>query len=588
MSQDQLSGRQLANISWELKRLMRHFQGVTVAELTVPSLIAYLEIGATAAKSYNNRRGVLSTLFKYAFHRDWIAENPIPKIPVRRMRRKRGMASTLSSGAGQRTNGEDALRHIVATQDPLQRTTFFEHCVCGALIGIIDSAGHRTAFNRDLQQRLTQKAFADGTSISLRYENTTSRIKSRTDQNGQIRSYTYNEDNSIRTTSYSNALATTPSVNYTYDAYYPRLVTMSDGVGTTSYNYNQITSAPTLGAGRLGSVSGPLSNSVVSFAYDSLGRMSSASVNGSANFSSWVFDALGRISSVTNPLGQFIYQYVDQTERLGKLAFPNGQVTNISYYSGAPSDGSGDGDQRLDAIQNLNPNATNLSTFSYSYDSDGEIMTWSKRLDTGTPYSSTFNYDAASQLTSATVSNPSTQTTQGFFYAYDTAGNRTQEQIDSSINTSAFNSTNEYGSETAGGSMTFAGTVSEPATVTIGGNVATVDSFNNWRGSAAVTVGANLIPLTAHDTYGDLITKNINVTVSGGPNRSLTYDANGNLTNNGAGQAYQWDAENRLVETSFSASGTTGFVYDGEGHKVQETFNGNVSKQWVIVRESSL
>ncbi len=29
------------------------------------------------------------------------------------------------------------------------------------------------------------------------------------------------------------------------------------------------------------------------------------------------------------------------------------------------------------------------------------------------------------------------------------------------------------------------------------------------------------------------------------------------------------------------ASGTTGFVYDGEGHKVQETFNGNVSKQWV-------
>jgi integrase len=94
--QDQLSGRQLANITWELRRLMRHFQGVTVSELTVPMLVAYLEIGMTAAKSYNNRRGVLSTLFKFAFHRGWIAENPTPKIPVQRMRRKRGMANTLS------------------------------------------------------------------------------------------------------------------------------------------------------------------------------------------------------------------------------------------------------------------------------------------------------------------------------------------------------------------------------------------------------------------------------------------------------------------------------------------------------------
>jgi len=94
--QDQLSGRQLANITCELKRLLKYFRGVTVAELTVPKLVAYLETGMLAAKSYNNRRGVLSTLFKFAFHRGWIVENPTPKIPVQRMRRKRGMANTLS------------------------------------------------------------------------------------------------------------------------------------------------------------------------------------------------------------------------------------------------------------------------------------------------------------------------------------------------------------------------------------------------------------------------------------------------------------------------------------------------------------
>jgi YD repeat-containing protein len=35
----------------------------------------------------------------------------------------------------------------------------------------------------------------------------------------------------------------------------------------------------------------------------------------------------------------------------------------------------------------------------------------------------------------------------------------------------------------------------------------------------------------------------------------------------------QWDAENRLVGI-VQASGTTGFVYDGAGHRLQETLNG--------------
>ena len=93
---DQLSARQLANIKWEMKRLMKYFREVMMAELMVPKLVAYLEIGMPAAKTYNGRRGVLSTLFKYAFHRGWIAEDPTPRIPVQRLRRKRGMANTLS------------------------------------------------------------------------------------------------------------------------------------------------------------------------------------------------------------------------------------------------------------------------------------------------------------------------------------------------------------------------------------------------------------------------------------------------------------------------------------------------------------
>jgi RHS repeat-associated protein len=61
---------------------------------------------------------------------------------------------------------------------------------------------------------------------------------------------------------------------------------------------------------------------------------------------------------------------------------------------------------------------------------------------------------------------------------------------------------------------------------------------------------------------------------------TLLFDANGNLTNDGAGKTYTYDAANRL-STITQSSGVTGFVYDGAGRRVQETLNGTLIKQWV-------
>jgi RHS repeat-associated protein len=474
----------------------------------------------------------------------------------------------------------DALRHLVLVEDPLQRKTLFEYCPCGALIAITDPNGHRTTFNRDLQERLTQKIYADGTSVNLAYEKTTSRLKGRTDANGQTKNYSYNLDNSVAEVSYANSLVATANVAYNYDPVYARITAMTDGVGTTTYAYNPITSNPSLGAGRLASVTGPLPNSTISYTYDQLGRILTKSINGAANTSSVAYDALGRATSVTNPLGQFAYQYVDETSRLSTIGYPNGQTTNFSYYPNASTDGSGNGDQRIQAIQNLNSSGANVSSFNYTYDPTGEITSWGKQWDSGAVLPSAFSYDAAGQLYTAIVPNPTTLATQAFFYSYDSSGNRTQEQIDSTINSSAFNSTNQYTSESAGGTMNFAGSVSEPATVTVGGNPAIVDSSNDWLGAATVTPGQDVVPVTATDSQGNSTSKSIYVTVTGGPNRTLTYDSNGNLVNNGAGQSYRWDAENRLVSIT-QTTGVTGFVYDGLGHRVQETLGGSVIKQWV-------
>ena len=96
-AQGQLSVPQIERIRCDLKRLQSHFPGIAVAELTVPTLVAYLELGLPALKTYNNRRGILSTFLKFAFHRGWIVENPIVRVPHHRIRRKRGSPETMTA-----------------------------------------------------------------------------------------------------------------------------------------------------------------------------------------------------------------------------------------------------------------------------------------------------------------------------------------------------------------------------------------------------------------------------------------------------------------------------------------------------------
>lgn len=95
--QGYISRPQYKRIDWELARLWRRFQTGRLDEITSTKLISFLEEGRYTMKTYNNRRGVYSTFFKYAFHRGWIAENPILRVPSHRMRKARGMATTFSA-----------------------------------------------------------------------------------------------------------------------------------------------------------------------------------------------------------------------------------------------------------------------------------------------------------------------------------------------------------------------------------------------------------------------------------------------------------------------------------------------------------
>jgi hypothetical protein len=95
-SQGNLSHRQTRSFGLELRALESAFRGKTVSELTPDMLTAFLKRGLTSKKTYNNRRGLVGPFLKHCALKDWIATNPIDKVPhFRGVGHRRGSAPTL-------------------------------------------------------------------------------------------------------------------------------------------------------------------------------------------------------------------------------------------------------------------------------------------------------------------------------------------------------------------------------------------------------------------------------------------------------------------------------------------------------------
>jgi len=102
-----ISVSQLTTIRRHLEVLKKYFPDATVAELSASRLTTYFQHGHAALKTYNNRRGVVSTFLKFAFQQDWIAANPIDKVAYHRIAHRRGSAETFTAQQAQ-----DLMTHV--------------------------------------------------------------------------------------------------------------------------------------------------------------------------------------------------------------------------------------------------------------------------------------------------------------------------------------------------------------------------------------------------------------------------------------------------------------------------------------------
>jgi RHS repeat-associated protein len=303
---------------------------------------------------------------------------------------------------------------------------------------------------------------------------------------------------------------------------------------------------------------------MVNIRYDQLGRQLSQTIGGVA--SSVTYDTLGRVQTANNALSAtaFAYTYLGNTGRVASVTNPNGQSSVYTYQDSTTTPN----EPRLTEIKNLSTTSAIVSKFDYGYDAAGQITSWTQQTDSSDPQNWALQYDTEGKLINANVTDTTTSAVlHQYAYLYDAAGNRTSEQIDGNVTGASYNNLNQLTGHSAGGQMVFSGTLSKPATVTVGGNAATVDVNNNFRGTAAVTTGTNTVPVIATDAYSHVTTNRYQVVIPPAAS-SYTYDLNGNLTYDGS-RTFAWDAKNQLVKITYADTSYTQFTYNGAGERVK-------------------
>ncbi len=301
----------------------------------------------------------------------------------------------------------DADRRLTKMVDPDGNQTLYGYNGIDELTSLQDPNGNVTGWTYDVEGRLTAKHYADASAVTDTYESTTSRLKSVSDALAQVKQYSYTQDNRLAGIAYLNAANPTPNVGFAYDPYFPRLVSMTDGTGTTQYNYVAVGA---LGALQLQQEASPLPSSAINYAYDALGRMNSRTVGGSGA-ETFQYDAIGRLNSHASDLGSFALSYLGQTAQIATRQLAS--TTLATSWSYLPNSG----DRRLAGISNVGLSPSQFSTYQYTTTPENFISAIAETSDAATVYppagAQTASYNNVNALTSLS----------GQAFTYDANGN---------------------------------------------------------------------------------------------------------------------------------------------------------------------
>jgi len=258
----------------------------------------------------------------------------------------------------------------------------------GTMADQIDGAGNKTSYAYDPLRRVTSVTDPLNRATSFTYDAAGNHLTT-TDPQNQTTTDSYDAANELTSITYSDNR--TPNVTeVTYDAD-GRRTGMTDGTGTSSFDYDPL--------GRL-TFSSDGNDAFVQYTYDLAGHLTSLSYpNGQTIHRG--YDDAGRMTSVTDWLGHTTTFTPDPESEITTEALPNNVTASFSY------DHAG---QLTSITDQLNTGST-LANFGYTRDADGQLTT-----DTaagGITGSNSYGYTALNQLGNL----------NGQAYSYDAADN---------------------------------------------------------------------------------------------------------------------------------------------------------------------
>jgi RHS repeat-associated protein len=445
----------------------------------------------------------------------------------------------------------DAADRLTKTTDPALKATQFEYNARSQRTAVVDALNQRYTFAHDALGRTTETSRA-GVSMSYSYDAVGNPTK-RTDYNGAVTDYTYDDLNRLTTIAYPDATSAT----YGYDSL-SHLTSATNQNGTVTLGYDQI-----------GRASGTTDvwGQTLTYAYDANGNRTGLSVGGSS-LATYQYNAVNRISKLTDSGGaQVIYGY-DVTNQITSRLLPNGVATSYEY----------DGLSRLTTLRDVKGAAV-IGDRQYEYNTANQITQL-----TDAQGAHGYGYDVVDRLTSG-----SSGETSGY-YSYDEVGNRTASSL-SNYSYGPFNRLGSVGSfdgaegfsHDANGNRVSQGSA-------LGSSTYTYD-FENRLTRAQVTVlgasphGQQTSVTTAVNYKYDALGRRIQRTTSAGANERYVYDgqdvirdlnANGSVATdylNGPGidnKIRQTNAANGSLYYTGDHLGSTQALTDASGNVVEQ------------------
>jgi RHS repeat-associated protein len=422
------------------------------------------------------------------------------------------VASVTDPLTHQTTFDYDARGSLTKVRDPLTHETQFAHNDAGQVTAITDALSHRIELGYDggLLVRQTDAL----TRVTSRFVDGAGRVLSVTDPLGRMTRLDYNAQN--RVTRVTDPIG--GQTSFTYDPN-GNLLTVTDAKDhTTTYTYDRMD--------RLATRTDPLWRNET-FAYDAAGNLTQVT-DRKNQIMTYTYDPLNRRRTATYEDDTTITDTYDAGDRLTQVD-DTVAGTIIRAY---------------DLLDRLTTETTPQGSVGYTYDAASRRKTMTVAGQPAVNYT----YDDADRLTGIT------QAAASVSVAYDETNRRTSLTLPNGIVTGyAY----DAASQLTGLAYTLGPT-------TLGDLTYAYDAAGN-RTTVGGTWARTGLPVPLSSATYDAANQ---VMQSG--STPLSYDANGNLTNDGT-SIYTWNARNQL--TGLTGGTSASFAYDGFGRRHGKTIN---------------